>query len=98
MIEQIDRLEAENERWIAMLLEDDSGEESGLEAMRGARTDNATKAAQRFAADLGVVGQRVEPCLNGIRRPQACHETTLLRRERKCRRNDRVSAWERARR
>jgi hypothetical protein len=98
VVEQIDRLEAQYERRIAMLFEDDGRKECGLETVRCSRIDDATKTAQRLAADLGVVRQGVEPRLNGIRRSQARNEAALLRRERKPRRIDRISARERARR
>lgn len=60
--------------------------------------DDPTKAAQGLAADLGVVGQGIEPRLNGGWRSQTRDETTLARRERKRRPIDRISARERARR
>ena len=81
-----------------MLLHDDRRKQRRLEAVRGSGADDATKTAQGLAANLGVVRQGIEPGLNGIRRSQTCNETTLLRRERECRRIDRISARERVRR
>ena len=71
VIELVDRLEAEDERRVAVLLEDDRREQRRLEAMRAAVADDAAKAAQRRApAGLVVVGQAVEVALNGERRAQ----------------------------
>src|SRR5438034_5632545 len=61
VVEQVDRLEAQDERRVAVLLEDDGGRERGLETVRGATLDDAAKAAQRLAALLVVVRQRVQP-------------------------------------
>ena len=96
MVEQVDRLEAEDERRIAVLLEDDGRRERRLEAMRGARPHDAAEAAERFAALLVVVGQRVQPALHGGRRPQTRDEPALAGRQRQSAAGcDRVSARER---
>ena len=50
VIELVDRLEAEDERRIAVLLEDDGREERRLEAVRAAVADDAAEAAQRRAS------------------------------------------------
>ena len=52
VIEQVDRLEAQHERRIAMLLEDHGRRQRGFEAMRRSGPDDAAKAAQRLAARL----------------------------------------------
>jgi len=65
-----------------MLLEDDRRKQRRLEAVRGSRADDATETAQGLAANLGVVGQGIEPGLNGVRCSETCDETTLLRFER----------------
>ena len=95
MIEQIDRLEAENQRRVAMLLEDHSRRECGLEAMRHPRPDHTTKAAERLTACLDVVRQVVEPLLDGAGRPETRHYALLRRGEGQIRRIGRVSAGER---
>ena len=64
MVEQVDRLEAQDERRIAVLLEDDGRRQRRLEAVRRAVADDAAEAAQRLAAGLGVVGQGVELALH----------------------------------
>ena len=66
VVEQIDRLEAEDERRIAVLLEDDGRRERRLETVRRARAHDATEAAQRLTAGLGVVRQGVEPRLHRV--------------------------------
>src|SRR6185436_780374 len=50
MIELVDRFEAEEQRRIAVRLEDDRGEQRGLEAMRAPLADDAAEAAQGGAA------------------------------------------------
>jgi hypothetical protein len=84
VVELVDRLEAEDQRRIAVLLEHDGGEEGGLEAMRGAVADDAAEAAQGRAAGrrLGVIRQAVQIVLNGERRPQPRDQAALARRER----------------
>ena len=78
-----------------MLLHDRRGRERGLEAVRGAGADHAAKAAQRLAAFLGVVGQRVQPVLDGERRAKPVDDPTLRAGQRERRRIGRFSAWER---
>ena len=69
MIELVDRLEAEDERRVAVLLEHDRGEQRRLEAMRAAVADDAAKAAQRGASvRLVVVGQAIQIALDRERR------------------------------
>ena len=71
VIELVDRLEAEDQRRIAVLLEHDRREERRLEAVRAAVADDAAEAAQRrAAARLVVVGQAVQIALHGERRAQ----------------------------
>ena len=78
-----------------MLLHDHRGGERGLETVRGAGADHAAKAAQRLAAFLRVVGQRVQPSLDGERRAKPVDDLTLRAGQRERRRLDRISAWER---
>jgi len=47
VIEMVDRLEAQDERRIAVVLEDDGGKERGLEAVRAAVFENAAETSQR---------------------------------------------------
>ena len=79
MIEQIDRLEAEDQRRIAMLLEDDGRRERGFQAVRGAGADDAAKRSQRLAALFLVVRKIVQPVLDGGRRAQACESRAARR-------------------
>ncbi len=95
MIEEVDRLETENERGKAMLLEDDRGRERGLEAVSLARADDTAKAPQRFPTLLSVVRERIQPALYSARRFETANETTLGCGERQRRRSRTVSAWER---
>jgi hypothetical protein len=82
VIEPVDRLKAEDQRWIAVLLHDDRGEERGLEAMRAAVRDHAAEAAQRRAsAGLVVIGKAVEIALHGGRSAQPGYEPPLGARE-----------------
>ena len=66
VVELVDRLEAQDERRIAVLFEHDGREQRGLEAVRAAMADDAAKASQRGAAGrrLRVVGQAVEEPLD----------------------------------
>ncbi len=64
VIEKIDRLEAEYQWWIAVLLECDCCEERCLETMRGARPDDTAKSTHRVASRLSIVWQFVEPSLD----------------------------------
>ena len=79
MVEQVDRLEAEHERRIAVLFEDDGCRERRLETMGGACPDDPAEAAERFTAALGVVGQRVQPVLHRGRRTQTRDEPPFAR-------------------
>ena len=80
VIEQVDRLEAQDERRIPVLLEDDRRRQRRFQAMRGAGPDHAAERAQRLAALLVVVGKRVQPALDGVGRPQARDEAALRSR------------------
>jgi hypothetical protein len=80
VVQLVDRLEAEDERRIAVRLEDDGGEECRLETVGASLADDAAEAAQRgAAAGLLVVGQLVQVALNGGRCSQACDQPTLAR-------------------
>ena len=82
MIELVDRLEAEDERRIAVLFEHDRREQRGFETMRAAAAERRREAAQRRAAvRLLVVGKRVEIPLNRSRRSEARDQPSLARRE-----------------
>ena len=82
MIEMIDRLEAEHERRVAVLLEHDGREQRRLEAMRDAVADDAAKAAERgAAAGLLVVGKAIEILLHRQRCAEARDEPPLARGE-----------------
>jgi hypothetical protein len=82
VIELVDRLETENERWISVLFEHDGREEHRLQAVRASVTDYAPKTPQRRATvRLGVVGEIVQVVLDRKWRAKARHETALLRRE-----------------
>ena len=78
VVEMVDRLEAQEQRRVAVRLEDDGGEQRRLEAMRAPFADDAAEAAQRrAAAGFLVVGQRVEVALDGARRPQPRDQAPL---------------------
>ena len=65
MIQLVDRLEAEEQRGIAVLFEDDRRKQRRLEAMGAAVLHHAPEAAQRRAASrLVVVRQAVQIALN----------------------------------
>ena len=82
MVEVVDRLEAEEQRRVAVRLEDDGGEQRRLETVRAPLADDAPEAAQRGpAARFLVVGQRVEVALDGARRPQPRDQAPLAGRE-----------------
>jgi hypothetical protein len=95
VIEQVDRLEAQDERRVSMLLHDRRGGECGFETVCRACTDDTTKAPQRLAPGLRVVRQCVQPALDGERRTKPVDDLTLRASQRKRWRIDRVSAWER---
>ena len=78
-----------------MLLEDSRREQCRLEAVRGARGYDATKAAQRLTLTLVVVRKRIQPPLHRKRRLQAGDDPPLRGCERKLRRGCWVSARER---
>jgi len=83
VIELVDRLEAEDERRIAVLLERRRGEQRGLQAVRAAVADDAAEAALRRAAvRLFVVRKTVQELLNGERRPETRDEPTFRGGER----------------
>ena len=78
-----------------MLFEDDRRGNSRFKTVRGARADDAAKAAERFTAPLSVVRKRVQPALHRLRRPEARNQTPLALREGKRRRIRRLRTWER---
>ena len=65
-----------------MLLERDSREQGGFEAMGGAGANDTAEAAHGIACGLGVVGKFVEPPLHRGRRSQTLDEPALGRGER----------------
>ena len=78
-----------------MLLEDDRGGERRFQAVRGPGADDAAERPQRLAALFLVVGQIVQPALDGGWRTQARDHAPLGCRQRQARRLDRLSARER---
>ena len=61
----VDRLEAQDERRVAMLFEHNRRKQSRFETMRAAMPDDAAKAAERGASPrFVVVGQTIEETLN----------------------------------
>ena len=82
VVEIVDRFEAQNERRVAVLLQNNGGKECRLEAVRGALTDDAAEAAQRRAAvRLLVVWQSIEEALDEDGRSQPRNQPPLARRE-----------------
>ena len=81
MIQLVDRLEAEHQRWVAVLLENHRGCKRGFKAMRGAVADNPAKASKRRGARgrLGVIRQPVQIALHCRWRSQLPDETPLGR-------------------
>ena len=95
MVEQVDRFKAQDERWVAMLLEDHRCRERRFETMRGAVPDHAPEAAQCLAVLLVVVRQRVQPALDCKRRSQTFDNPPFGGCEGELRRRRRISARER---
>jgi hypothetical protein len=95
VIKQIDRLEAQNQGRVAVLLEDDGGRERGFEAVRGAGAHHAAERPQSLATCFLVVRQVVQPALHRGGCAQARDDTPLGGRERQARRLGRVSSRER---
>jgi hypothetical protein len=83
VVELVDRLEAEDERWVPVLLEHDRGEKRRLEAVRASLPDDAAKTAQRGTRrwGLGVVREAIQESLDGQRRPESGDEAAFSRRE-----------------
>ena len=79
VIEVIDRLEADDERRVAVLFEDDRGRERGFQAVRGLEANDAPEAAQRRPAGgrLHVVVERVQKTLHGQRCAQPLNHAPL---------------------
>ena len=78
VVQLVDRLEAEDERRVAVRLERHRGEQRRLEAMRAALADYAAEAAQRgAAARLLVVGEVVQIALDGEGGPKLRDEPPL---------------------
>ena len=96
MIEQIDRLEAEDQRRIPMLLENHSGRQGGFQAVRRAGAHDPAERPQRLALLLLVVREIVQPVLHSGGRAQPGDEPPFRRRQGQARRRDRLSARERA--
>src|SRR5262245_7354127 len=83
VIEVIDRFEAQDERGIAVLLEDDRGKERSLEAMSAAVAYDAAETAQRgTSVRLLVVRQPIEIALDSERRAQRGDQPSFPGRER----------------
>lgn len=78
-----------------MLFEDCRRGQCRLETVRFAMPDNAAETAQRLAARFMVIGQRIQPSLDGNRRAKAIDDPLFGRREPQSRRWNRFSAWER---
>src|SRR5262245_1779004 len=83
VVEEIERLEAHDQRRIAVLLQQASGKQRGFETMGGMAPHDLTEAAQRARAGrrLGVVGEPVQVILHLRRRAQARNQAPLGRRE-----------------
>jgi hypothetical protein len=89
VIELVDRLEAENERWISVLFEHDGREEHRFQAVRASVADDAAKTAERGAAAwLCVVGQAIQVALDLARRIEARKQGALRARE-----SDHLAIW-----
>src|SRR5262249_62241660 len=79
VIELVHGLEAQDERRIAVLFEDDGREERRFETVRAARADDAAEAAQcRAAVRLLVVGEAIEVALDEPRRPKPRDQPPLV--------------------
>jgi hypothetical protein len=82
VIELVHGLEAEKQRGIPMLFEDDGREERRLETVCAAVTDDAPKRALRGAAVwFFVVRQRVQIALDGEGRAELRDQPPLAGRE-----------------
>lgn len=81
VVEEVNRLESQKERRIAVLLENDSGSEGGFEAMSLSRANYPTECPHRIAALLTVVWKRVQPALNRGRRTKPVDQPLLGRGE-----------------
>src|SRR5688500_16365122 len=94
VVELIDRLEAQNERWITMLLESHRRKQGGLQAMRATLGYDAAEAAQRRAGGrrFGVVRKSVEVALHGQRRAEPADQPPLARGKGRGRRGTDCSA------
>jgi len=79
VVEPVRRSKVQNERRVAVVLQDERGRERALDAVRGLVLEDAAEGAKRLPDVALVVRQRVEPTLHGARRAEAGHEPTLLR-------------------
>jgi hypothetical protein len=76
--EAVLRVDVEDDRRVAVLLEDRGGGQHRLQAVRRSVTNHATERAQRA---LAVVGEIVEPALDEARSRQPVDEPELRREE-----------------
>src|SRR5207247_8362241 len=82
VVEIVDRFETENERRIAVLLENHGGKEGCFQAMCTLVTDDTPEAPEgRSPCGLGVVRQAVEKSLYRQRSVQAGNESAFTRGE-----------------
>lgn len=81
VVEEVDRLESQKERGIAVLLENDSGSEGGFEAVSLSGANDPAECPHRIAALLIVVWERVQPALNRGRRTKPVDQPLLGRGE-----------------
>jgi hypothetical protein len=84
VIQCVDGFEAQHERWIAVLLEDNRREKRGFQAVRAAVPNHAPKAAERrAAAGLLIVRQLIQIPLNSEGRAEARDEAAFPGREKR---------------
>jgi hypothetical protein len=91
MVEEVHRLEAQNQRGPSVLLHDHGRKQRRLEAVCRASLDDAAKGAKCLAGFLGVVRQGVQIPLHGQRCGESSDEAPLSRRERSQRRSAVIS-------
>ena len=85
MIEQVDRLEAQHKRRIAVLLENSGCEQCCFETVSSARACDTPKPAHRVTSRLSIVWETVQPSLNCERCAKLVYKSPLTRSELKCR-------------
>ena len=83
MIQIVDRLEAQDERRVAVLFHHDRGEERRLEAVRRSFADDTAEAAKGGASvRFLVIRKMIEVALHEMRRPQSRNQPSLTSAER----------------